>query len=89
MGKYFAAVRRRIDIMDCLVAHCPTAGCFMRVPVCTLASDAKPEFDPTMSIVVTCPSCGKEFRELASLLDVAPQASVTARFQARRRRVYP
>jgi len=71
--------------MNCLVAHCPTAGCYMRVPVCALGSDAKPEFDPTLSIVVTCHSCGKEFREAASLLELAPQAAVTAKFQARRR----
>ena len=32
--------------MNCLVAHCPTAGCYMRLPVCTLASDVRPEFDP-------------------------------------------
>jgi hypothetical protein len=60
----------------------------MRVPVCTLASDARPEFDPTLSIVVTCHSCGKEFREEASQLELSPQGAVTAKFQARRR-VYP
>jgi hypothetical protein len=60
----------------------------MRVPVCALTSDVRPEFDPTLSIVVTCHSCGKEFREAAALLELAPQAAVTAKFQAQRR-VYP
>lgn len=75
--------------MNCLVAHCPTAGCYMRLPVCTLASDVRPEFDPTLAIIVTCHSCGKEFREPASELELAPQGAVTAKFQAQRRRVYP
>jgi hypothetical protein len=56
----------------------------MRLPVCTLASDVKPEFDPTVSVLVTCHSCGKEFREPASLLDFSPLANVTAKFQRRR-----
>ena len=72
-------------MMNCLVAHCPTAGCYMRVPVCTLNSDTKPEFDPTLSIKVTCQSCGKEFREMASHLDFSPQEQVTAKFVSRRR----
>jgi hypothetical protein len=55
----------------------------MRVPVCILATDTMPEFDPTMYVVVTCHSCGKEFRELASLLDLLPQGAVTGKFQAR------
>jgi len=42
-----------------------------------------PEFDPTFFVVVTCRNCGKEFRELASLLDLAPQGAVTGKFQAR------
>jgi hypothetical protein len=75
--------------MDCLVAHCPTDGCYLRVPVCILGPDAKPEFDPTLSIVVTCPGCGKEFRELASLLEIFPQVNITAKFRSQRRRVYP
>jgi hypothetical protein len=46
-----------------------------------------PEFDPTFYVVVTCHSCGKEFREPAVLLDLAPQAAVTGKFQARSRPV--
>ncbi len=69
--------------MNCLVAHCPTSGCYMRVPICTLATDTMPEFDPTFYVVVTCHSCGKEFRELASLLDLASQSTITGKFLAR------
>jgi hypothetical protein len=74
--------------MNCLVAHCPTSGCYMRVPVCTLRSETKPEFDPTVSIVVVCPSCEKEFRELASLLELTPQSDVTGKFQSGPRRAH-
>jgi transcription initiation factor IIE alpha subunit len=73
--------------MNCLVAHCPTSGCYMRVPVCTLVSDVKPEFDPAVSMAVVCPSCEKEFRELASLLELSLLSEVTGKFQSRRRRV--
>ena len=69
--------------MNCLVAHCPTSGCYMRVPICTLATDTMPDFDPTMYVVVTCHSCGKEFRELAAQLELLPQGSVTGKFIAR------
>jgi hypothetical protein len=75
-------------MMNCLVAHCPTAGCYMRVPICTLATDVMPEFDPTMHVVVICHNCGNEFRELASLLDLTPQANVTGNFLARHRPVH-
>jgi hypothetical protein len=54
----------------------------MRVPVCTLATDIAPEFDPTLTVLVICPSCGKEFRELASALDFSPPANVTGKFRA-------
>ena len=54
----------------------------MRVPVSKLATDTPPEFDPTLSVLVTCPSCGKEFRELASALDFSPPANVTGKFRA-------
>jgi hypothetical protein len=73
--------------MNCLVAHCPTSGCYMRVPVCILKPDTQPEFDPTVSVVVVCPSCEKEFRELASLLELTPQAEVTGKFHSGARRV--
>jgi RNase P subunit RPR2 len=76
---------REAKMINCLVAHCPTAGCYMRVPVCTLKSDTKPEFDPTLSIAVTCHSCGKEFREPASQLEFSPLGAVTGKFQAIRR----
>jgi hypothetical protein len=59
----------------------------MRVPVCTLTPGAKVEFDPTLYVVVSCSSCGNQFQELASLLDLSPQAEVTAKFQAGRVRV--
>jgi len=75
--------------MDCLVAHCPTSGCYMRVPICTVTAATKIEFDPTLYVVVSCPSCGQEFRELASLLDLTPQAEVTGKFQAGRTRIKP
>jgi len=55
----------------------------MRVPICTLATDVMPDFDPTLAISVTCHSCGKEFSELASLLELLPQGSITGKFQAR------
>jgi RNase P subunit RPR2 len=42
-----------------------------------------PDFDPTMYVVVTCHSCGKEFRELAAQLELLPQGSVTGKFIAR------
>jgi len=71
--------------MNCLIAHCPTSGCYMRVPICTLATDIMPDFDPTLLVVVTCHSCGKEFREHASLLEICPQALVTGKFQVRRK----
>ena len=48
-----------------------------------LATDIMPDFDPTLYMVVTCHSCGKEFRELASLLELVPQANVTGKFLAR------
>ncbi len=69
--------------MNCLVAHCPTSGCYMRVPVGLLATDLMPDFDPTLYVLVTCHSCGKEFRELASQLDLVPQGNVTGKFLAR------
>jgi hypothetical protein len=75
--------------MNLLVAHCPTQGCYMRVPVATVATDTAPEFDPTLYVVVICHSCGKEFRELASLLDLTPQSEVTGKFISRRRSVNP
>jgi hypothetical protein len=67
--------------MNCLIAHCPTLGCYMYVPVCTLKSETKPEFNPTTHIIVSCPSCGKEFRELTSLLEWSPVAEVTGKFR--------
>ena len=70
--------------MNCLVAHCPESGCYMRVPICNLASEKMPEFDPTLFVVVICPSCGKEFRELATFLDFCAQAEVTGRLRVRR-----
>jgi hypothetical protein len=70
--------------MDCLVAHCPTSGCYMRVPVCTVSLGAKLDFDPTLYLVVTCHSCGQEFREPASSLERVPQAEVTGKFLAGR-----
>jgi hypothetical protein len=73
--------------MNCLVAHCPTSGCYMRMPICTLATDVMPEFDPTLHVAVTCHSCGKEFRELASQLELAHQADVTGKFLARHKPV--
>ena len=71
--------------MNLLVAHCPTSGCYMRVPVATVACDTAPEFDSTMSVLVTCSSCGKEFREFASLLEFSPQSEVTGKFLSKRR----
>ncbi len=68
-----------------LLAHCPTDGCYMRVPVCNLTSNIEPEFDPTLTIGVVCHGCGKEFREAASQLEIVPQANVTAKFQSIRR----
>jgi hypothetical protein len=59
----------------------------MRVPVCILATDIMPDFDSSLHVLVTCHSCGKEFRELASLLDLVPQASVTGKFLARHKPV--
>ena len=38
----------------------------------------RPEFDPTLYVVVMCPNCQKEFRELASLLDWCPTAKQRA-----------
>ena len=73
--------------MHLLVAHCPTPGCYMRVPVCTLAAETKLEFDPTIYMVVTCPYCGKEFRELASLLEQSLQSDVTGKMRLPRPRV--
>jgi hypothetical protein len=55
----------------------------MRVPVGLLATDLMPDFDPTLYVLVTCHSCGKEFRELASQLDLVPQGNVTGKFLAR------
>jgi hypothetical protein len=72
-----------------LVAHCPTPGCYMRVPVCALTMDTKVEFDPTTYVVVTCPSCGKEFREQGTLLDLSLQADVTGKMRLPRIRVQP
>jgi hypothetical protein len=79
----FSVERESRSPMHCLVAHCPTSGCYMRVPICTLATDIMPDFDPTLYVAVTCHSCGKEFRELASLLESSPQAAVTGKFLAR------
>ena len=73
--------------MDCLVAHCSTQGCYMRVPVCTVTTDAKLEFDPTLMVSINCPSCGQEIKELSSQLERARQEEVTAKFQAGRVRV--
>jgi len=74
--------------MNCLVAHCPTLGCLFRVPIGTIATDKTPEFDATVQVVVTCPSCGKEFRELASELEFTPQAEITGKFISRRKPVH-
>ncbi|MFC5862535.1 hypothetical protein ACFPT7_09560 [Acidicapsa dinghuensis] len=59
----------------------------MRVPVCTVAAGAKLEFDPKLTIVLVCPSCGQEVRESASQLERARQEEITAKFQAGRVRV--
>lgn len=72
--------------MDCLVAHCPTSGCYMRVPVCVVTTGAKLEFDPALSVAVTCPNCGHKFQEAASSLERCDQADVTGKFQAVRLR---
>jgi hypothetical protein len=61
----------------------------MRVPVCMLATDVPPEFDPTLHVIVTCHSCGKEFREIASQLDLVPQGTVTGKFLARHKHPTP
>lgn len=61
----------------------------MRVPICTLSDGTKVAFDPTVYVLVACPSCGQEFRELASLLELTPQAEVTGKFQAGRTRAKP
>jgi hypothetical protein len=71
--------------MNCLVAHCQTSGCYMRVPICTIATDTMPEFVPTLHVAVVCPSCGNEFRELASALEMYPQGDVTAKIQLGRK----
>ncbi len=70
--------------MDYLVAHCPTSGCYMRVPVCTLVSDAKPAFDPAVFVLLVCPSCGKEFREPALELEISAATDVTGKFRVAR-----
>ena len=75
--------------MKVLVAHCQTNGCYMRVPVCALNSDATPEFDPTLRIVVVCPNCGKEFHEPAAELELAVQTDVTGKIRIARTRVSP
>jgi hypothetical protein len=51
-----------------LVAHCPTFGCYWQIPVVKLPTEKRPEFDPSMYMVVFCPNCRKEFDELASAL---------------------
>jgi len=51
--------------------------------------DTKVEFDPTTYMVVTCPSCGKEFREQATLLDLSLQADVTGKMRLPRLRAQP
>lgn len=73
--------------MDCLVAHCSTPGCYMRVPVCTVTAGAKLEFDPSLAIALLCPGCGEVIKEPASQLERARQEEVTAKFQAGRVRV--
>lgn len=73
--------------MDCLVAHCSTPGCYMRVPVCTVTPGAKLEFDPSLAVSLTCPGCGQEIKESASQLERAQQGEVTAKFQAGRIRM--
>lgn len=70
--------------MDCVIAHCSTPGCYMRVPVCSITPGAKLEFDPTLVVTVTCPSCGKEVKESASQLERARQEEITAKFQVGR-----
>jgi hypothetical protein len=59
----------------------------MRVPVCTLTTDASVEFDPTVFVAVVCPSCGKEFRELASSLDLSLRTDVTGKMRLARPKV--
>jgi hypothetical protein len=61
----------------------------MRMPICTLATEIMPDFDPSLYVAVTCHSCGKEFRELASLLELTPQAAVTGKFLARHKPTSP
>jgi len=56
-----------------LVGRCP--NCCDLVPVCKLPSAQLPVFDPTLCVVLLCPSCGKEFRLLASLLDPIRKAN--------------
>ena len=58
-----------------LVAHCPTFGCYARVPVVKLDSETRPDFDLTMQMVVLCPNCQKEFYEPATSLDWSQTAN--------------
>ena len=57
-----------------LIAHCPTNGCNTRIPISRVPMEERPEFDPTLYVVLICPNCQQEFRELASLLDWCPTA---------------
>lgn len=59
----------------------------MRVPVCTVTSDAKLDFDPALMVTLPCPGCGQQVTEPASQLERARQEEVTAKFQAGRVRI--
>jgi hypothetical protein len=59
------------QVRNYLLSHCPTYGCYAQPPVCTLESDTNPNFDPTLYVVVKCPNCKQEFRELASSLEMS------------------
>ena len=61
--------------MPYLIAHCPRFECKKSQPVSHIAAVHRPEFDPTLYVVVVCASCGQEFRELASALDWSPITS--------------
>jgi hypothetical protein len=65
-----------------LFAHCPKYECSHLVPICTLESDIKPEFDPHLYVVVVCPNCGTEFRELGSLLEMSRLANPSEKSQS-------
>lgn len=70
------------NMTNYLIAHCPTFECYTRVPIWELDTAQTPRWlQAGAYVVVVCPRCGKEFRELASALELSPSTTPAEKIQ--------